>query len=136
LSVARAASSIVALIAIGGGLPDGCARALGRHADPTPGASAAPAVPIASATTPPVWAPPEPPPPATPAPAVSPELAKARAYAQAGDHKRVRALLEKKVKAGKGSKEEAALLVGACLALRDKSCVEAARARHPDVDEP
>jgi hypothetical protein len=66
--------------------------------------------------------------------AVSPELAKARLLAQAGEHKKVRALLEKKVKAGKGSREEAALLMESCTALRDKACIDIVKAKHPEVD--
>ncbi len=62
------------------------------------------------------------------------EVARARAFAQTGDSKKVRALLEKKVRAGKASKEEAMLLVDACIALRDKACLEAAKAKHPEID--
>jgi hypothetical protein len=64
------------------------------------------------------------------------ELPKARASSQAGDHKKVRALLEKKIRAGKGTREEAALLMESCIALRDKPCVDTVRSKHPEVDGP
>jgi len=90
-------------------------------------------------TAPPVWAAPDPGgPPPTPASvaSVNPDLAKARTLLEAGDHKKVRALLEKKVKSGKASHEEANTLMEACLILRDKACVEAIKAKHPDVEGP
>ncbi len=96
-----------------------------------------PPPPPPSATTPPIWHPPEPPstgpastPSTTPA-APNPDLAKARAAADAKDFKKVRALLEKKVRAGKGLPEEAELVHRACLALKDKACADAVNARHP-----
>ncbi len=55
---------------------------------------------------------------------------------EAGDHKKVRALLEKKVKAGKASHDEATILLESCLILRDKGCVDAVKAKHPDVEAP
>ncbi|MDF2693277.1 MAG: hypothetical protein K0S65_1660, partial [Labilithrix sp.] len=69
-------------------------------------------------------------------PPVNPDLAKARVLAQAGDHKKIRALLEKKVRTGKGNKEEAAILMDSCIALRDKACMDAVKAKHPEVDGP
>ncbi len=134
--MARAAT-LLTVIALAQGLPDSCARALGRRTDVDPSAqppmAGAPALPVASATAPPVWAPPDTSPPATATPP-NPDLARARAFAQTGDSKKVRALLEKKVRAGKASKEEAMLLVDACIALRDKACLEAAKAKHPEID--
>jgi hypothetical protein len=118
------------LFALALALPKGCAPSSSAPEPPPPPS------PVTSATTPPVWTPPDPGgplPSATPAP--NPELVKARQLAQAGDHKRVRTMLEKKVRAGKGTREEAAMLMDACVALRDKACVEAVHARHPDLAE-
>jgi hypothetical protein len=132
---------LAAVIALAPQLPEGCSKAFGKgNAAPPKSAQSAtpPPPPITSATAPPVWAPPDtggPPATAQPPP-VNPELAKARALAQAGDHKKLRALLEKKVKSGKGSREEAALLMESCVALRDKACMDAVKAKHPEVDGP
>jgi hypothetical protein len=120
------------MVALSSALPEGCGRRFGAS-KPQPATSVEPLpLPLTSATTPPVWAPPDT--GGLPAPPPNADLAKARALAQAGDSKKVRALLEKKVKAGKGSKEEAALLLQACIALRDKACVDAVKAKHPEVD--
>jgi hypothetical protein len=133
------AALLIVVVAGTAVMPDACAKALGRSVSPdTAEAPPMPALPVTSATTPPVWTPPEtggPPSPALAAP-VNPDLAKARSFAQAGDHKKVRGLLERKVKAGKASREEAALLLESCIALRDKSCVDAVKAKHPEVDSP
>ena len=84
-----------------------------------------------------MWAPPvEPGPAPTTAPAVSPELARARQLAQGAEHRKVRALLEKKLRAGKANREEASILMDACGALRDKACIEAVKVKHPEVDLP
>ncbi len=129
---------VVAMIALAPGLPDACGRALGKSNEPNAPLPAPTPAPVASATAPPVWAPPETaaPPPTAPAPPPSPELAKARVLAQAGETKKVRALLEKKVKSGKSSKEEAALLLEACTALRDKACIDMVKSKHPELDGP
>ncbi|MBX3193025.1 MAG: hypothetical protein KF819_38930 [Labilithrix sp.] len=126
-------------------LPNSCAKLMGKKgsadAEPAPGPSAVPVqVPVTSATTPPIWHPPEadtaPPPDATSATPVStsPELAKARAAFEAKDFKKVKQLLEKKVlKAGaKGGGEEATLLYRACVALKDKACADGVKAKHPE----
>jgi len=115
-----------------------CSKIMGKkdQPDPTPVP-----IPVTSATptttTPPIWAPPDTggPLPTAPVPAVSanPDLTKARAAATAGEYKKVRTLLEKKVKAGKGSPEEAALLLQACTSLKDKACVEMVKAKHPEI---
>ncbi len=93
---------------------------------------------VATPTAPPVWAPPDTggplPTPPPPAPSVSPDAVKARALADSGEHKKVRALLEKKVKAGKGTNDEAAVLMESCIALRDKACIDAVKAKHPAVE--
>ena len=142
---------LAALITLAPTLPEGCAKLLGKGHAAQPDASAEPqpqpvavtsaTAPAATATVtaPPVWAPPEtaaPTPAPAPAPAASvdPDLAKARTLSEAGDHKKVRALLEKKVKAGKANHEEATLLMESCLALRDKACVQSIKAKHPDVE--
>lgn len=132
---------LAAVLALAPGPAEGCAKAFGKGTattkSATPPPPPPPPVPVTSATAPPIWSPPDTGgPPPTPPPPVPPELAKARVLAQAGDHKKVRALLEKKVKAGKGSREEAALLMESCIALRDKPCMDAVKAKHPEVDGP
>ena len=63
-----------------------------------------------------------------------PDARRARALADAGEHKKVRTPLEKKVKAGKGTDEEAAVLMESCIALLDKACLDAVKAKHPAVE--
>jgi hypothetical protein len=105
-------------------------------ADPTP----APIVPITSATTPPIWAPPDPgnggvtpSSSSSSTPAANGDLAKARTAADAKEFKKVRTILEKKVRAGKGTSEEAQLVFHACVQLKDKTCTEGVKAKHPEV---
>ena len=146
--MARAAL-LAALIAFAPTLPEGCAKLIGKGQGSPPAASAEPrpvsvtsAAPTATATAtaPPVWAPPDlggaPPPTPAAAASVPADVAKARTLSEAGDHKKVRALLEKKVKAGKANHEEATILLESCLILRDKGCVEAIKTKHPDVEAP
>ncbi|MBX3198815.1 MAG: hypothetical protein KF894_11815 [Labilithrix sp.] len=145
------AAFLVAVMALAPTLPEGCAKALGKNKAPAASASAEPTPPptatavasvtatataTALGTAPPIWAPPEPSPPPSPEPteSTSPDLAKAKELAEAGEHKKVRALLEKRVKAGKGSDEEASLLLDACVALRDKACIESVKAKHPSLN--
>jgi hypothetical protein len=115
--------------------PDGGVCTKKQQLDPPP-----PPVPVTSATTPPIWAPPDtggplptpaPPPSAT---NTNPDLVKARQLAATNDHKKIRTLLEKKVRAGKGSSEEAAILMTSCLALKDKACADAVKAKHPELE--
>ncbi|MBN9161479.1 MAG: hypothetical protein J0I07_10980, partial [Myxococcales bacterium] len=102
------------------------------------GTATATATAVATPTAPPVWAPPDTggplPTPPPPAPSVSPDAVKARALADAGEHKKVRTLLEKKVKAGKGTDDEATVLMESCIALRDKACIDTVKAKHPAVE--
>jgi hypothetical protein len=119
-------------------LPPACAKLLGKAPPEAEAVPPPPPEPLASATTPPAWRPPETsaatadkPGDAGPAP-VSAELVKARAAADAKDFKKVRALLEKKVRAGRGAPEEAQLVLKACTALKDKSCTAEVRAKHAD----
>ncbi|HVJ92374.1 MAG TPA: hypothetical protein VM580_21385 [Labilithrix sp.] len=139
------ATLVFSLIALASALPEGCTNLVAKwRGAASPAASAAPsgsqsesvAPAVPTSTAPPVWTPPDPggPLPKKATAPVSPDLAKARALADAGAHKKIRALLEKKVKAGKGDREEAAILLEACIALRDKACVDAVKAKHPDVD--
>lgn len=44
----------------------------------------------------------------------------------------MKALLEKKVKSGKGTPEENQLLFRACMQTKDKTCADAVKAKHPD----
>jgi hypothetical protein len=143
--MARASIFLTALIALVPALPESCAKILGITPPPPPppvDVPPAPALPVTSATAPPVWSPPEssaPAPPVAASASVSPSsdpLSRARAFAQAGEHKKVRAILEKRVKAGKASPEEAALLVDSCVALRDKACIETVRSKHPELNVP
>jgi hypothetical protein len=100
---------------------------------PTP-----PPLPLTSATTPPIWHPPDPvggataQPAATSTPPPSADLVKARAASEAKDFKKVRTLLEKKVRGGKSVPEESQLVFHACVALKDKACSDAVKAKHPE----
>ncbi len=102
---------------------------------PTTSASAVPksrAAPVR--TAPPVWMPPVPPfelpPPADPdaSTPLSAEMKKALEAFEAGEHKKVKTLLEKKVRGGKGTVDEAKLLAASCTSLKDKPCTDAASA--------
>ncbi len=108
--------------------------ALGPCTKSEPPVPTDPPPPITSATTPPAWQPPE---PATSvsvtAPPTSVDLPKARAAAEQKDWKKVRALLEKKVRAGKALTEEAQLELDACIASKDKACAEAVHAKYPEL---
>jgi hypothetical protein len=123
-------------------MPEACANLFAKKApaaDPEPPLEPAPA-PATSATAPPIWHPPDEPAGTTPGanvpsvapPPASPELVKARAAAVAKEWKKVRALLEKRVRAGRCAPEESQLVFRACTALKDKACVDAVRAKHPE----
>jgi hypothetical protein len=116
-------------------MPDACAKLTGRGAasaepssDPPP-----PPTPVTSATTPPVWTPPDtatpPTPGSTSTPPKDPDFLKAKELAQKGEHKKVRALLEKKVRSGKATSEELELLSESCTALKDKACVDLVKSK-------
>lgn len=116
--------------------PPDCGKLLGKKAAPAAQDEPSTPPPLPAPTPPPVWNPPEAQrAPATPAPtsappASSPELTKALSAAAVRDHKKVRALLEKKVRAGQGTAQEAQLVRDACEVLRDKACLDAvARAK-------
>jgi hypothetical protein len=120
---------------------DACTKVLkrGEAAPPTAAPEPPPPPVITSATAPPIWTAPDPggplpAPAASAAAAVGPDLAKARALASAGEHKKVRSLLEKKVKSGRASEEEAAVLLESCTVLKDKACVELVRTKHPELE--
>lgn len=108
--------------------------ALGPCAKSEPPVPTDPPPPITSATTPPIWQPPDPVSgvSASAAP-VSVDLPKARAAAEQKDWKKVRALLEKKARAGKALPEEAQLTLDACIASKDKACADAVHAKYPDL---
>jgi hypothetical protein len=123
-------------------MPEACAKLLTKKApaaEPEPQPEPAPA-PVTSATAPPIWHPPDNPTGTTPGanvpnmavPPASPELVKARAAAAAKEWKKVRTLLEKRVRAGKCAPEESQLVFRACAALKDKACVDAVKAKHPE----
>lgn len=121
--------------AVMGLMPEACAKLLGQQPAPTVDNEPPPPPPPPSTTTPPIFVPPElggPQPSATPF--ASPELTKARVAAEAKDYKKVRAILEKKVKAGKSNREEGTLLLESCSALKDKPCVEACKKAHPELE--
>jgi hypothetical protein len=116
-------------------LPKACAKK--PPPDPPIEAPLPPPIPVTSATTPPIWAPPTATTPAattstTSAPAPSPELVKARAASDAKDFKKVKSLLDKKVRGGKCAPEESQLLFRACAQLKDKACTDAVKAKHPE----
>ena len=116
-------------------LPKACVKK--PPPDPVVDAPPPPPVPITSATTPPIWSPPTtvsttPASTGTTTPPPSPELVKARAAADAKDFRKVKALLDKKVRGGKCAPEESQLLFRACVQLKDKACSDAVRAKHPD----
>lgn len=127
-----------ALLAKGRGASAGAASAASARAVTPPPPANDPSPPL---TPPPVWTPPvvpaSAPPPARPegldagrgadGGKPSPELRKALVAFEGGEHKKVRALLEKKVKAGKGTPEEVRLVASSCAAMNDKPCVEAMR---------
>lgn len=121
-------------------LPPACAKLLGQ-APPPPvdDFPAPPPPPIVSATAPPAWHPPDPPPgPAASTTsagvsvAPSADLVKARTAADAKDFKKVRSLLEKKVRGGRCAPEESQLVFHACTVLKDKVCADAVKAKHAD----
>ena len=117
-------------------LPPACAKLFGKAPPPAePEAPSATPLPITNGTAPPAWHPPEttpePPSSAVPPPPNA-ELAKARIAADAKDFKRVKALLDKKVRGGKCSAEESQLLFMACTTLKDKACVAEVKAKHAE----
>jgi hypothetical protein len=121
-------------------LPPACAKLMGK-APPPPVEPEVPVpvpTPITSATTPPAWHPPEPTSTAAGTGAsggVAPpsaDLVKARAAAEAKDFKKVRSLLEKKVRGGKCAPEESQLVFRACTALKDKPCIAEVKAKHSE----
>ena len=117
--------------------PEACSKLTSKKTPPVETDPPPPPPPPPSATTPPIWHPPEtastpgtsttPPPPVA-----SPELVKARSAADAKDFKKVRTLLEKRVRAGKCAPEESQLVFRACVALKDKTCADAVKAKHPE----
>lgn len=120
-------------------MPDACAKMTGKKVTPVDDAPPPPPPPPPpSATTPPIWHPPDTASTAptssgtTALPAVNPDLAKARVAADAKDFKKVRTLLEKRVRAGKAAGEEAQLVHRACVALKDKACADAVKAKYPE----
>jgi hypothetical protein len=133
--VLRVGFAGVALVALAL-LPKACVKK--PPPDPPIDAPVPPPIPVTSATTPPIWSPPTG--PATPTatistaatPPPSPELVKARAASDARDFKKVKTLLDKKVRGGKCAPEESQLLFRACVQLKDKACADAVKAKHPD----
>jgi hypothetical protein len=112
----------------------GC-RSAGDRGAPAPDVTSPASASAIAPAAPPAWTSPEnaaPPLPWSSA-SVSPDLAKARAFAEAGEPKRVRATLEKKLKAGKLSRQEAVLLADACVVLRDRACIDAVHAKYPEL---
>jgi len=132
-------SRVVAAAVVLAMMPAQCNKLMGKKPPaPDPDPQPTPVV-VTSATTPPVWHPPEPPPlPASgagtkPDPPANPDLAKAKAAADTKDFKKVKALLSPKSK--KLSQEEAQLLFQACRELKDKACFTEVKKSHPDVTE-
>jgi hypothetical protein len=128
-------AALVAALATLAFAPKMCAPKADKPVEAAPAVPTPVAVPITSATTPPIWSPPEvatEPVPAPAQPTASPELVKARAAAEAKDFKKVRSLLEKKARSTRCVPEEAQLVFRACVQLKDKACAEAVKAKHPD----
>lgn len=134
----RAGFAAIAVLALAF-LPKACVKK--PPPDPPIDAPPPPPIPITSATTPPIWAPPTPTTPVATgsssssggtAPSASPELVKARAASDAKDFKKVKSILDKKVRGGKCAPEESQLLFRACAQLKDKACTDAVKAKHPD----
>ncbi len=125
--------AVVALMMSIAAGPEACSKITGggqATADTPP--PPPPPTPVTSATTPPVWTPPDTTPDETSssaAPAKDPDFVKAKEAAAKGDHKKVRALLDKKVKSGKATNEEVELLLEACTALKDKACIDVAKSK-------
>lgn len=116
-------------------------KACVKKPPPPPEAAEGPPPAVPSATTPPIWAPPQGPATAAPVtsgsaappvPTASPDLQKARAASEAKEFKKVKSLLEKKVRSGKGTPEENQLVFRACVQTKDKACADAIKAKHPD----
>ena len=86
-----------------------------------PQAEPPPPTPPPSSTRPPVWAPVDtgPPPKAEP----PSDLVRAQSALEAKDYKKVKGILEAKVKAGRGTSEERDVLQNACALLKDKACL-------------
>lgn len=132
----RAVAAAVALAL----LPAQCDKIMGKK-PPPPDPDPPPTAPVVvtSATTPPVWHPPEPPPTAATGSGSSkpvdanPDLAKAKAAADAKDFKKVKAILSPKSK--KLVPEEAQLLYHACVQLKDRACADGVKKTHPDVTD-
>ncbi|MFO0742583.1 MAG: hypothetical protein U0270_42310 [Labilithrix sp.] len=124
-------------VAVMGLMPEPCARILGQPTGQALPVEPPPPIPSVTATAPPTYQQPEPPlPPSSAKPdAVSPELAKAREANDKKDYKKVKTILEKKVKAGKGNREETQLLMDACTILQDKACKDMVRKANPNVVE-
>jgi hypothetical protein len=122
--------------AVMGLMPEACAKILGQPADRSAQTDPPPIIPSATVTAPPTYQPPDlgPPPTSAPPPGASPELVKAREAEDKKDYKKVKSLLEKKVKSGKATREEAQLLADACNSLKDKACLDSVRKTHPEVD--
>jgi pSer/pThr/pTyr-binding forkhead associated (FHA) protein len=75
-------------------------------------------------------------PPPHPTPKAAPPskaLEEAQAAALRGDPQTVRSLLEKRVRDGKASLDEARLVRAACKQMGDKACSEDVKARYPDL---
>lgn len=141
--MARAAL-LAAVMTLSLPLPEGCANALGKRQTAPPTPLAEPrrepvATTTVTATAPPVWAPPDtggPPPAASAARSGNQDLERARVLVSAGEQKKVRALLEKKVREGKASQEEVAILLVACSILRDRACLAMVQSKVPEGEEP
>lgn len=84
-----------------------------------------PTAPLPAVTTPPIYQPAEP----TPVP----PTAIASASSRPADPKKVRALLDRKVRAGNATADETQSLFDVCTVLKDKACLAALHAAHPET---
>lgn len=136
----RAAFGFALLAALAPKMPEQCNKVLKKAPATTASAEPAPPPPPppSTATAPPIWTPPE---GATPAaatvdagaavPSSSNEYALARAAADKKDWKKVKSLLDKRVKSGRATSEEIELLHDACEKSRDKACLESLKKLAP-----
>lgn len=143
----RAFAAFGILASLAPPLPEGCNKLLGRSAASTESTSAssasatAPSTAAASATStatstndpsaptaPPIWTPPEPSTGAAPPPSPNEVLlGQARAAAGKKEWKKVKTLLDKRMKSGEATREEVELMQTACEKTRDKGCLETLR---------
>lgn len=130
----RAIAVVAVLSIFAPKMPEQCNKVMGKgaaaSASAEPTTPPPPPPPPPSATTPPIWAPPE----TNPGPATSVphkptpselETQAAKTALEKKKYKDARAILEKKVKAGTATSEDLGMLKEACEKLKDAKCLAA-----------